>query len=229
MKPGEQLTLMRGMLTQSALENNISELRLFGSVARREDTEKSDVNLLAMFCKGATLFDLCHFKETAVSLFRCDVDILTDEALVFPWYSDLYENSLTIGEFFDGKKLGDGEWSGKFESLAVERLAQIADRVGEMVAGKTFLEFSSDTVLQDAVAYNLQRFADIVRSNSPEVQEMLQRKYEWGISWFSKLTDMPLGETCPRLVYNTSVVLARKDIVEKGRKCTEEKMIFKKA
>lgn len=51
----------REQILSIARENGIQNVRVFGSVARREDGPKSDLDLLVNFEEGRSLFDLIRF------------------------------------------------------------------------------------------------------------------------------------------------------------------------
>jgi predicted nucleotidyltransferase len=51
---------------------------VFGSVARGEANENSDVDLLVNFLPGASLFDLIDLKEDAEQLLGTSVDIVSE-------------------------------------------------------------------------------------------------------------------------------------------------------
>lgn len=55
----------------------ISNIRVFGSVARGEDKEGSDLDLYVDAAPGTTLFDLGGFREDIVELLGVSVDIIT--------------------------------------------------------------------------------------------------------------------------------------------------------
>jgi uncharacterized protein len=53
----------RDMILKIARKHGIQNLRIFGSVARREDGPYSDLDLLVDYEAGRTLFDLIAFKQ----------------------------------------------------------------------------------------------------------------------------------------------------------------------
>ncbi len=55
----------------------VSNPRVFGSVARGEDDEKSDLDLLVDPTERATLFDLAGFEQELLDLLGVRVDVLT--------------------------------------------------------------------------------------------------------------------------------------------------------
>jgi predicted nucleotidyltransferase len=50
---------------------------LFGSAARGDDTEASDVDLLVDFEPGSALFDLMHLHDELEQLLGCRVDVVS--------------------------------------------------------------------------------------------------------------------------------------------------------
>ena len=54
---------------------------MFGSVARREERENSDIDLLVRMQKGKSYFDLIRFKRGVEIVFRRRVDAISDGAL----------------------------------------------------------------------------------------------------------------------------------------------------
>ena len=52
-------------------------IRVFGSVARGENPESSDVDSLVEFDKGRTLFDLIRFRLELRELLGTEVDVVT--------------------------------------------------------------------------------------------------------------------------------------------------------
>jgi predicted nucleotidyltransferase len=75
------LQARRGDLLSLAHRYRAERVRVFGSVARGETHEKSDVDLLVHFSEGASLFDLMDFQEEAETLLQAHVDVVSDEGL----------------------------------------------------------------------------------------------------------------------------------------------------
>ena len=71
----EYLQLLREYKTQKAVQYGISRIGIFGSVARGEQTEKSDVDI-CVDLKKPSLFILVHIKEDLQRLFGKTVDII---------------------------------------------------------------------------------------------------------------------------------------------------------
>ena len=77
----EQLGARRSELIALADRHKAENLRVFGSVARGEANERSDVDLLVHFRDGASLFDLIDLKEGAEKLLGVAVDVVSDGGL----------------------------------------------------------------------------------------------------------------------------------------------------
>lgn len=60
------------------------DVRVFGSVARGQDTADSDIDLLVTFDEGTSLFDLVGLEDDLRDLLGVDVDIVSSGGLRFP-------------------------------------------------------------------------------------------------------------------------------------------------
>ena len=56
-------------------------VRIFGSVARGEADEKSDIDLLVNMESGRSLFDLGGLLSDLEDLLGCNVDVVTEDGL----------------------------------------------------------------------------------------------------------------------------------------------------
>ena len=56
-------------------------VRVFGSVARGESTEDSDIDFLVSFLPNASLFDQAGLIEELSSLFQRKVDVVSERAV----------------------------------------------------------------------------------------------------------------------------------------------------
>lgn len=77
----EQLRAKREALIALADRHKAENIRVFGSVARGEENENSDVDLLVHFRDGASLFDLIHLIDDTSALIETKVDIVSDGGL----------------------------------------------------------------------------------------------------------------------------------------------------
>lgn len=72
----EILTNHREAIRAAAARHQASSIALVGSAARGEETEDSDVDFLADFRPGATLFDIAGLQIELQDLLDVDVDII---------------------------------------------------------------------------------------------------------------------------------------------------------
>ncbi len=56
-------------------------IRVFGSVARGESTDNSDIDFLVSFLPNASLFDQAGLIEDLSSLFESKVDVVSERAV----------------------------------------------------------------------------------------------------------------------------------------------------
>ena len=65
----------------TAAQRGATNLRVFGSVARGEDTEASDIDLLVDLAPGTGLFGLIGLQRELASLLGQDVDLVPASGL----------------------------------------------------------------------------------------------------------------------------------------------------
>lgn len=68
----------RERLLQAAIRHGLRDVRIFGSVARGEETEESDIDLLVDLEPGRTLIDLIGFQQEAERILGVKVDAVTE-------------------------------------------------------------------------------------------------------------------------------------------------------
>ena len=71
----EYLQLLKDYKESRGMLYGISRIGIFGSVARGEHTEESDVDI-CVDLKSPSLFNLVHIKEELRQLFGCEVDVV---------------------------------------------------------------------------------------------------------------------------------------------------------
>lgn len=71
----------RGKILSLAERYHTGDVRVFGSVARGQGTESSDVDLLVKTGPGCSLFDLGGLLEDLQELLGCRVDLVTEDGL----------------------------------------------------------------------------------------------------------------------------------------------------
>lgn len=78
MKPSQILLQHRDEIRRIIFEHGVANPRVFGSVARGEDSENSDLDLLIDPIEGKTsLVTLVHLKRALESLLGVKTDVLT--------------------------------------------------------------------------------------------------------------------------------------------------------
>ncbi len=81
MKPSEALEMHRKEIRLAAQRYGLANPRVFGSVARGDDTEESDLDLLVDVGAKTTLFDLAGLSEDLKALLGVPVDVVTSSGL----------------------------------------------------------------------------------------------------------------------------------------------------
>lgn len=64
-----------------ARENGVTDVRVFGSRARGDESASSDLDLLVRLGAGRTLLDLVGMKQALEELLGIPVDVVTEAAL----------------------------------------------------------------------------------------------------------------------------------------------------
>lgn len=71
----------RQAIAEAARRHKGRTIAVFGSVARGDDAEDSDVDFLVDFEPGSSLFDLLHLKDELEALLGCPVDVISSGGL----------------------------------------------------------------------------------------------------------------------------------------------------
>jgi predicted nucleotidyltransferase len=77
MRPSEALALHRDKVVEIIARYPVTNPRVFGSVARGEDVEGSDLDLLVEQTGSLSFFDLFKLEEELSSILDCPVEIGT--------------------------------------------------------------------------------------------------------------------------------------------------------
>lgn len=75
------LQTKREDILRTAAKYGAYNVRVFGSVARGEADEKSDIDLLVDMEKGRSLFDMGGLLTDLEDLLGCKVDVITEDSL----------------------------------------------------------------------------------------------------------------------------------------------------
>ncbi|MEQ1659749.1 MAG: nucleotidyltransferase family protein [Hylemonella sp.] len=81
MKPSETLQAHRKAIRQIVERHRARNPRVFGSVARGEDTDQSDLDILIDPTPDTTLLDIGAIRHELLELLGLPVDVLTPKAL----------------------------------------------------------------------------------------------------------------------------------------------------
>ena len=77
----EQLRSRKKEINTLAQRHGASHIRVFGSVARGDDTKFSDIDLLIDMEKNSSLLDLVGFQQDFAKMVGRPADVLTEQAL----------------------------------------------------------------------------------------------------------------------------------------------------
>jgi predicted nucleotidyltransferase len=80
-RPSAALNARRAAVKQTLARHGLTNPRVFGSVARGEDTEASDLDLLVDARRGISLLDLVRAKHALEDVLRVPVDLVTPDDL----------------------------------------------------------------------------------------------------------------------------------------------------
>lgn len=78
---GRRLRRRRGGVLALAAKHNVTDIRVFGSVARGEEGPDSDLDLLVHLPPGAGLFALGRFVQELEELLHVQVDVVPDDSV----------------------------------------------------------------------------------------------------------------------------------------------------
>lgn len=76
----------------------ISNVRIFGSIARGDSHAISDIDFLVDLPRDASLFDLSRFRRELSGLVGVDVDVVSSRALL-PRERDIVEEAMALRRF----------------------------------------------------------------------------------------------------------------------------------
>jgi predicted nucleotidyltransferase len=77
MRPSISLSKHAGQVREVLTRFGMSNPRIFGSVARGEDTDKSDLDLLVDAPPGTSLYDLARVETELEAILGCKVEVMT--------------------------------------------------------------------------------------------------------------------------------------------------------
>jgi uncharacterized protein len=74
----ELLRASKDLISASAVDFGVSNIRVFGSIARGTATESSDIDLLVQMESGRTLLDLVGFEQSLEDALGFTVDVVVE-------------------------------------------------------------------------------------------------------------------------------------------------------
>jgi uncharacterized protein len=77
----ETLRNNKDKIQQILAQHHAENIRVFGSVARGDSTEESDIDFLVNFLPNASLFDQVEIIDELALLLDCSVDVVSERAL----------------------------------------------------------------------------------------------------------------------------------------------------
>ncbi len=77
----ENIQSKKDEILKTAQAYGVTQIRVFGSVAREEENTASDIDFLVKFEPGRTLFDLIGLEEDLEELLGRSVDVITENSL----------------------------------------------------------------------------------------------------------------------------------------------------
>lgn len=81
MRPSTALENHREKIRAIALSHRVTDVRVFGSVVRGEDSEESDLDILVEPTSETTLMDIAAIQFELKELLGVSVDVLTPRAI----------------------------------------------------------------------------------------------------------------------------------------------------
>jgi len=93
---GRRVRRLRNELVGAAARHGASNLRVFGSVARGEDTDDSDVDLLVDLPADVGLFGLGRLRKELVEILGADVDLVPGSDLEPGLRSDIEADQVPL-------------------------------------------------------------------------------------------------------------------------------------
>ncbi|MEQ1789659.1 MAG: nucleotidyltransferase family protein [Rickettsiales bacterium] len=78
----EQLrTQYKPQILELAKKHKVDNIRVFGSVARGDADEKSDIDLLCHLPEGSTVWEMAGMLYDLEELFKMEIDLVSDASL----------------------------------------------------------------------------------------------------------------------------------------------------
>jgi len=92
----ERLAELRDAINSAAAASGAIEIRVFGSVARGQEREESDIDFLVSLKPGRTLLDLARLELRLEQLLGQPVDVVTEDGLREPIRSRVLQEAVRV-------------------------------------------------------------------------------------------------------------------------------------
>jgi len=96
MKPSVALNKNRDKIRDIALNHRVNNVRVFGSTARGDDTDGSDLDLLVDPTQETTLMDIGAIRFELRKLLGIPVDILTPRSLPLKFRQHVIDEAMPL-------------------------------------------------------------------------------------------------------------------------------------
>lgn len=91
-----QVLVHRRQIVEAARQHGAIGIRLFGSVARGEDTAESDLDFLVEMAEGRTLFDVARLRASLEDLLDTAVDVVPSTNLEDALRAEIMTESIEL-------------------------------------------------------------------------------------------------------------------------------------
>lgn len=155
---------------------NVFQVRIFGLVARNEDTEISDVDFLINLSKNKTLFEYGQLRYELEDLLQVPIDMLTYTGLNPITLVQFCKNSIMLEELPSLTNETAIEEKMTDFVLVLQNLKSavwVIDRILESCKNISKEEFMSHELVQDAVTRNIQLLGKVVSQIPKQALENL--------------------------------------------------------
>jgi predicted nucleotidyltransferase len=96
MKRDEVLSKLKEQRQELIVNYGVSSLFLFGSVARDDARDDSDVDLLVEFKKPIGLFEFIELQQRLETLLGCKVDLGTRRSLKLQFKDQVFQEAIRV-------------------------------------------------------------------------------------------------------------------------------------
>ena len=96
MKPSAALQIHRQQIREISLRHHTTNIRVFGSVVRGEDSEESDLDLLVDPTPETSMMDIGAIRYELKKLLGISVDVLTPKSLPETFRDQVLQEALPV-------------------------------------------------------------------------------------------------------------------------------------